>query len=325
MKTPAQLTEYLLSLPGFTEATTIKELKDGHLNHTYYAETNRGPVVVKMYGASIKNVPSAKLPEGRYETERNAYQLLKEIIGEKINPTTYHFDDAQKIIVMEYFDGKQRVDLISDSINPKAYLELGNLLAEIANKTYGREELLPTFNGTEFQELKYHHRYYLHVDNPDLFAIRDRLMKSFRKNRHALMHGDLRFNNMFFIDGRFHFIDYEGAYIADISLDIAYLLAGVLIYFYEYPQKSYGEMARNLWGGFINALQIDSDNKELEYTVVKHAGFTLLDMAKGEVIKEDYSFVKNRRQLEQLSEKVIVDESIRTIDALLSLSYLNSL
>ncbi len=316
-----EIADYLKSTGKFKKVTDISELKGGLLNHAYFAKTDLGPVVIKQYGQSIKDMPDFKLPSGRYETEKNAYLLFGKKLDQKINPQIYHFDDDKETIVMEYLDDTRRVDKIITSIPPEKFKGLGKLLAEIANTTYKKDELLPMFNGTEFQELKYQHRYYLHIKNPLLFKVRDEIMKQFRTNRVAVMHGDPRFNNMFFIEGKFYFIDYEGAYYADVSLDIAYLLAETLIYFYENPQGHYGEMAENLWTGFQENLKVPINQDELEQRIVKHICFALIDKVKGEVIKNDYLFVKDRLKAENLFEKIILNDNIKTLKQLLDLNY----
>jgi 5-methylthioribose kinase len=317
-----EIEKYLVSTGKFKKATNVRELKGGLLNHTYFASTDIGPVVIKQYGETIRDLPEFKLPEGRYETEKNTYNLFKEILTEKINSEIYYFDNAQKIIVMEFLDDSQRVDRVCENIPPEKFIDLGKVLAEIVNKTYKKDDLLPQFNGEEFQELKYHHRYYLHIENSQLYRVRDELMEQFRKNRVAVMHGDPRFNNMFYTKDQFYFIDYEGAYFADVTLDIAYLLAEVLIYFYEFPQNKYGDMAENLWKGFIENLTIDIDKKDLEMRVVKHAAFALIDKVKGEVIKGDYPFVKDRVGAEKAFEQIIINDDVSTVFQLIGiLSY----
>jgi len=175
------------------------------------------------------------------------------------------------------------------------------------------------FEKPDFQELKYKLRYYdLVGDDKEVFPVRDKIMKEMRENRVAFMHGDPRFNNMSIRDGKFYFFDYEGAFFADLPLDITYLLSEIFIHYYNTPTERFKEMAQNLWQGYVETLSLSVDMEHLEYKMVKHLGFALWEKVEG-VVKDEYAFVEDGKNMKKISRQLIIDENLKKFEQLFSL------
>ncbi|MFH0969537.1 MAG: aminoglycoside phosphotransferase family protein [Patescibacteria group bacterium] len=300
--------KYLIDRKIAKDISLIEEVKGGIHNDVFHVKSDSGEIIYKKHLAVSKTFKNIILPPGRYENEKNSYQLLGKIVKQKIVPRLLYFDDKEEILILEYLGEDNRIDKKIKSLKPELFFEIGRVLAEISNKTYNSRELSATFNNSAFQELKYEYRYYKFIKNKKLYQVRDRLMEKARKNRVAFMHGDLRFNNIFVRNDSFYFIDFEGAFYADFALDPAYLTSDLLAYYYGYGDEKYKKMAQEFWRGFSTTFAIDTNLENLEWKIVKHAGFALLDKAIG-VIKKDYSFAAPEILISK-GEKIIVDDKI---------------
>ncbi|HCU71052.1 MAG TPA: hypothetical protein DIC35_04885 [Candidatus Moranbacteria bacterium] len=309
--------KYILDKKLSDRVDSIERMSGGIHNDVFRVDTDRGDFVYKKHCDISRTFPDIILPEGRYENEKNSYSLMAEIFEEKINPEVIYFDDENKVIVMERLEEKNRADKMIDKINPDVFGRIGKALAQIINATSEKENLRATFNGTEFQELKYEYRYYKFITNEKLFKDRDRLMEKTRKSRRAFSHGDPRLNNLFIENDNFFFIDYEGAYCADVSLDIAYLMSEILVYYFNEPQELYKKFAINLWDGFVGEIKAVEIDKSLIRNIFQHVGFALLDKIYG-VIKDDYLFVHSPEKIVEKAEELIINHDIDDINKLLA-------
>lgn len=313
------LQDYLQKHNIVTAAVDLEEVSGGIVNNIYRAWDREKIYIIKEYSKTPKFDPSFVLPEGRYQIEKAAYLLLDNIfIEDKPFPELFLADDDKELLVLQDVGSANRFDKKIHTVEPELFRHIGEILAKIANETYGKKELAATFNNTEFQELKNDIRYYRYIQNENLFPLRDRLMKRAAEHRVVFLHDDVRFNNMFLKGDSFVFIDFEGAYYGDLSLDIAHLLSELFLYHFVSGEQKFRRMIMSLWESYLNTLKTDEDLKELECIVTKHIGFGLLDRAQG-VIKDDYPFVRNRARIMQIGEKAILDERCRKITDVLAL------
>ncbi len=309
-----EIRKYLFEKKIVEEVFDIEEMTGGIHNDVYHIFSDRGELVYKKHLSISKNFPDIVLPEGRYENEKNSYELLAKIFSKNVTPKLIYSDDAKKIIVLEYLEEGNRIDRKINSLELFDFFAMGEILAEIANLTYNKNEIASLFDKSEFQELKYEYRYYKFIENKELFKIRDDLMKSAKENRSVFSHGDPRFNNIFAQDDGVYFIDFEGAYFADASLDPSYLLSEILIYYFSTGKEEFKKMAESFWKGYIKTLKINIDMKNLERRIIKHCGFALLDKAIG-VIKDDYSFISSEKVISR-AEEIIISDKIVTFNSL---------
>jgi tRNA A-37 threonylcarbamoyl transferase component Bud32 len=305
--------EYFLIHALAGEVFAVERAEGGIHNDVYLVKTDKGEFVYKKHLDVSRTFPDIALPRGRYENEKNAYALLGRILNFRMNPEIIYLDDKNKIMVMESMGEESRADKNIVKIDPGIFFKIGKMLAGIVNKTYEDGNIRQTFNNAEFQELKYEYRYYKFIDNKKLFKARDELMAAARTNRHAFMHGDPRLNNIFIKGNDFYFIDYEGAYFADVSLDCAYLLSEIFIIYLNDPMENYRKMAENLWKGFLDELKVPVSAAQLKRNIIQHLGFALLDKVKG-IIKNDYSFIINPGRIIKISEEIILNEKIDGLD-----------
>jgi thiamine kinase-like enzyme len=308
--------QYLREKKVVSEVFSVSRLKGGILNEVFLVKSDKGDLVYKKHLPYSHAFPEMKLPLGRYQNEKNAYNLLDKILNNKINPKLFLADDENEILVLEFLGEDNRIDKIIDQVDPEIFISVGKTLAEISNKTYKNQELAEVFGNHDFQELKYKFRYYELIGNDkEIFPVRDKIMKEMRENRVAFMHGDPRFNNMIIRDGQFYFFDYEGAFCADLPLDITYLLSEIFIHYFDTSTEHFKKMAQNLWRGYMNKLSLPVDMDHLEYKMVKHLGFALWDKIEG-VVKDEYDFVKNRKKIKKISRHLIIDESLKKFEQL---------
>jgi 5-methylthioribose kinase len=312
----ASLKAYFSGLLG-TEVQAVGQLKGGRLNDVYSVQTDHESFVAKSFPSKARSGDFSGLPENRYEVEKSAMTSLSGIVRARITPRAIRFDDAGKTIVMEDLGQENRLDRKFEAMTPEDVSGMGRLLAQIANATYGKEELSAQFDSAELQRLKMHHRYYKNVVNPDVFPVRDRLMEAIGSGRKSLTHCDTRFNNIFWRGGEFTLIDFEGLCFSDVALDISYFLSELLIHHYNRPSPKTAAMVRETWAAYKDALAIPEDVRALEARIVRHVGFSLIGKIKGIIVSgPDYDFVADKPAMLARADRIILDPGLMAIDAL---------
>lgn len=288
---------------------SVIKLEGGILNNVFLAETDNGSIVIKEHLRKSRIAPHICLPGNRYLVEKSAYLFLSEAFKKAMTPKTFHFDDSRKIIVMEALDRNKRLDSVVESIDPEKFRELGGILANIFLCTTGKRGMAGQFNNTPFQELKYRKKYYENISDKTMFPVRDALMKFARNSRISLSLGDVRLSNIFYHDNRFLLIDFEGAYYCDPAIDIAYVMAELFSKHLDGQGRQMKERASNLWKGFMDNAH-PGEKEELEWRIVKHMGFHLIDQVVG-IINREFIF-KNGPRIVETAKRIITDQKIRS-------------
>jgi 5-methylthioribose kinase len=260
--TVENLSKRLADLPalkcrlGAPQTWRVREVGDGNLNLVFIVEGGKGSAVVKQALPYVRLVgDSWPLPLKRSFFEANALKR-HEARAPGLVPETYHIDDAQALIVMEYLSPHiiLRKGLVAGTVYPKLAGDLGRFLAHSLFK--GSDLHMPTrerkadlalfadnvelcditenlvFSDPYFgAKLNRHTSPQLDLYVAKLRADRDlkveaqHLKAAFAANAQTLLHGDLHTGSVMVTESDTRVIDPEFAIYGPMGFDVAMLFA----------------------------------------------------------------------------------------------------
>ena len=244
---------------------SVKEVGDGNLNLVFIVAGPSGQVIVKQALPYVRLVgDSWPLPIKRAFFEYHALTRQAERDAGMV-PEIYHFDEAQALVVMEFFSphtilrGKlikgDRVegvgtalgrfcartafrgsDLCMKASHKKADTALFSDNAELCDIT---EQLV--FTDSYFAAQRNHHTPELQpaVDglraNPGVKAAAQMMLMRFTSGGETLMHGDLHTGSVMCTSDETRVIDPEFAFYGPMGFDLGMLIANFLMAYFSQP------------------------------------------------------------------------------------------
>lgn len=278
--TDANVSDHLRrhGLLGAGEEAVPEPAGDGNIN---WVRRLRLPAsgrswIVKQARPALERFPEYRASTERIVFEARYYEVVEPFDGEGICPQVLHFDEDQRVLVLEDLGGAERLDhaLARGADVGPASVRLAGFLGRVHAGTRGREaELVPRFGNGEMQRLHGDHIFQLPFRENDfpltpavaerargigsdsaLVAAADAAYARYLEPRGALVHADVQAGNVLLTDRGPVLLDAEIAHVGDPAFDVGTLFAHCL-----FPSAAAGEAhgaapaLERLWSAYVEA------------------------------------------------------------------------
>jgi 5-methylthioribose kinase len=293
--TDANLPDYLgkLGFVGPDEALAVEPAGDGNINWVRRARLRDGRSwIVKQARAELERFPEYSAPTERSVFEARYWELAREVDDAGICPRILHFDERERVLVLEDLGDAERLDrrLLRGGDGEPAARALGRFLARVHAATTD-PSLAARFPNDGMRRLHGDHIFSLpfhagafplepavaerarSVQDDRFRALAGAAYARYLEPRGALVHGDVQAGNVLLPPVGPKLLDAEIAHVGDPAFDLGTLIAHLLL-----PAVGAGDPPRALpaveaaWSAYCDAGGPIADFAE----VARHAGFEVL-------------------------------------------------
>jgi 5-methylthioribose kinase len=293
------LPAYLVALGVIPEGVqvSVEDPGAGNINWVRRARPDSGPSwIVKQARPALERFPEYSVSTDRIRIEARYYETVAPLDSEHLCPTVHHFDDPQRVLVLEDLGQAERMDraLTRGAEIDRACRSLGRFLGAVHQASHRDSALVERFANDEMRRLHGDHIFHLPY-RPNEFPLasrvaeraaeirRDRSLVAniharyarYMEPRGALVHADVQPSNILLAADRPRLIDPEIAHVGDPAFDVGVLLAHLLLHGVARNQRvAAARSARATWTAYANA----HDRGDLpEFAdVTRYAGIELL-------------------------------------------------
>jgi len=249
------------ALPGFLVARgvvppggqlEIETPGEGNINWVRRARLASGESwIVKQARPALERFPEYRVSTDRIRIEARYYETVAPLDAEGLCPAVRHFDDSQRVLVLEDLAPAERLDLAlarGDDVR-EACRALGRFLGAVHRGTRGDPSLAGRFANDEMRRLHGEHIFRLPY-RPNDFPLPPRVAfraagiradralvrridaryARYLEPRGALVHADVQPTNLLLAGTRPRLLDPEIAHIGDPAFDVGILLAHLLLH-----------------------------------------------------------------------------------------------
>ena len=277
---------------------------DGNINWVRRVRGADGSaLVVKQARAALERFPEYKVDSARMVYEARYFEVVRARVPAQagVPPRVLHFDEANRVLVMEDLGDAARLDalLARSSAKPATLEALGAFLGAVHGATRAdAESLALRFANDEMRALHGEHIFTLPYQpnefpiEPRLRALADdvlarpglrpriaELRARYYASREALVHGDVQPGNVLVQGVSPRLLDAEIAHVGDPAFDLGQALAHVHVHrVHARDVAALDACERALFAGYARTAFADP---ELEVRARAYAGVEILRRAIG--------------------------------------------
>jgi 5-methylthioribose kinase len=295
---------YLVALGVIPEGigVSIENPGEGNINWVRRARPDSGPSwIVKQARPALERFPEYRVSTDRIRIEARYYETVAPFDSEHLCPRVHHFDDPQRVLVLEDLGQAERLDqaLARGAALDHAFRSLGRFLGAVHQASHRDDALIERFANDEMRRLHGEHIFQIPYRwNPDrqnefglasrvaeraveiqrdrdLVALIDACYARYLEPSGALVHADVQPTNILLDEDRPRLIDPEIAHVGDPAFDVGILLAHLLLHGVARDQRVAAvQSARETWTAYAGAH--GSDEAPEFSDAIRYAGIELL-------------------------------------------------
>ena len=233
------------------EEARVEPAGDGNINWVRRVSTPIGGEswIVKQARPALERFPEYQVTTERIVFEARYYQVVAPFDHEGICPRVIHFDEAQRVLVLEDLGNAERLDaaLARGADAEAVAAALGGFLGAVHAGT-ADSDLAPQFTNNAMRRLHGDHIFALPLApndfplspavraeadalraQPQLVAIAAELYERYLAPGTALVHADVQAGNVLLTPKRPKLLDAEIAHMGDPAFDLGTLVAHLLL------------------------------------------------------------------------------------------------
>jgi len=244
----SNLPDYLRDLGylGSDEAVSVEKAGEGNINWVRRARVADGRSwVVKQARPALERFPEYRVDTRRIVFEARYFALARDHDAEHICPEILHFDERERVLILEDLGDAERLDqrLARGSDGAGVGTALARFLAAVHGATAGDPELAARFDNDAMRRLHGDHIFDLPfaendfplepevadraapLKTPEFRRLAADAYRRYLEQRGALLHGDVQAGNILLPPAGPKLLDAEIAHVGDPAFDVATLLA----------------------------------------------------------------------------------------------------
>jgi 5-methylthioribose kinase len=244
----SNLPDYLRELGylGSDEAVSVEKAGDGNINWVRRARMADGRSwIVKQARPALERFPEYRVDTRRIVFEARYFALAKDHDDERICPEILHFDEQERVLILEDLGDAERLDrrLARGSDGAGAGTALARFLAAVHGATADDPDLAARFDNDAMRRLHGDHIFDLpfaendfplepqvaaraaSLKTPEFRRLASDAYRRYLEPRGALLHGDVQAGNVLLPPAGPKLLDAEIAHVGDPAFDVGTLLA----------------------------------------------------------------------------------------------------
>ena len=244
----SNLPDYLRDLGylGSDEAVSVEKAGDGNINWVRRARVADGRSwIVKQARPALERFPEYRVDTRRIVFEARYFALVRDHDAEHICPEILHFDERERVLVLEDLGDVERLDqrLARGSDAAGAGTALARFLAAVHGATADDPDLAARFDNDAMRRLHGDHIFDLpfagndfplepevedraaSLKTPEFRSLAADAYRRYLEPRGVLVHGDVQAGNILLPPAGPKLLDAEIAHVGDPAFDVATLLA----------------------------------------------------------------------------------------------------
>ena len=259
----------------------------GLKNAVYYVVTNEKSMMIKQAHSRVQIKERWWVDRKRIFAEKNSIEVLAEILPPDVIPDVILEDRTDFILVTtppphdsvlwEDDLGRGRIDL-------QIAVQCGEVLASVHNQTYQARELKAMFKELKaFDQLRIEPCYSRVAQSfPDLKRPIEAQARNLRKNRQALVLGDVRPRNIWVNNGQIYLVDFATAHFGHPSFDLAFYASDLCLksMINSVQKAAYLEAINVFWNAYFKIAEYP-EKEQIEKDAVRDFGCLLLSATDG--------------------------------------------